>query len=463
MFNSDFYPTAPATIQKMIWKLTEKEKQNIRTILDPSVWKWDIIKYLKENIFKRWQYSYYGIEIEYQLREFSKNYCNIIWFDFLTFNNSYYNFDLIIANFPFSEWVKHFLKAWDLLNWWIIVCLVNAETLKNPYSEERKLMLKIIEDNNWEVEYLKDEFLEAERKTKVEVALIKIKKESVYNNFFDWIEKDYLNEYKSFDEWNETEIVKWNNQVDHLLRLNQILKKESLNLNLAIKKYNKYKNLLNTSDYSFKQDSFDLNDRIIEINKYCWNKLFLETWFFSKMTSKSYDMFMKEYQNSCLDFTSENLDKVKTILMNKYGEAIKESILEVFDLFTKYYPENREYIEGWETNKYWLVGNRVILPNYCEYQSRRNNWEVRINSHNNWKITDIEKVLCHFAWLDFSKIISLKNVWVSVWETTFFKFKMYKKWTLHLEFKDKELIKKFNYYVCAERKILIPKAWKWVK
>jgi hypothetical protein len=39
-------------------------------------------------------------------------------------------------------------------------------------------MIKIIEDNNGEVEYLQDEFLEAERKTKVEVALIKIKKES---------------------------------------------------------------------------------------------------------------------------------------------------------------------------------------------------------------------------------------------------------------------------------------------
>ena len=52
MFIDDFYPTPNTLIQKMIWKLTEKERQNIKTILDPSVWKWDIIKYIKENIFK---------------------------------------------------------------------------------------------------------------------------------------------------------------------------------------------------------------------------------------------------------------------------------------------------------------------------------------------------------------------------------------------------------------------------
>lgn len=458
MFNKDFFPTAQSTIQKMIDTLTNEEKKSIKTILDPSVWKWDIIKYLKENTFRCGNYKFYGIEIEYQLREISKQYCEIIWYDFLTFNNNYYNFDLIIANFPFSEWVKHFLKAWDLMNGGILVCLVNAETLKNPYSEERKLMLKIIEDNNWEVQYLQNEFLESERKTKVEVALIKIKKESVFNNYFAWIEKDYLNEYKSFDEWWETEIVKWNDKVDHLLRLNQILKKESLNLHLAIKKYYKYKALLNADDYSFKQDNFDLNERIIEINKYCWHKIFQETWFFSKMTSKSYDMFMKEYQNSSLDFTSENLHQVKTILMSKYQEAIKESILEVFDLFTKYYPENRAYIEGWQHNSQFMIWKKVILPNYCE--KHRNTWEVKLNTYFYWKITDIEKVLCHFAWMDFNNIFSLKQTDSPEWETTFFKYKMYKKGTLHLEFKDKDLIQKLNYYVCAEKKWIMPKDFK---
>ena len=86
------------------------------------------------------------------------------------------SFDLIIANFPFSNWVKHFLKAWSLLWKWEIVCLLNAETLKNPFSEERKLMKTIIKDNNWEVEYIENAFLDAERKTSVEVALITISK-----------------------------------------------------------------------------------------------------------------------------------------------------------------------------------------------------------------------------------------------------------------------------------------------
>ena len=55
----------------------------------------------------------------------------------------------------------------------------------------------------------------------------------------------------------------------------------------------------------------------IKINKHCWIKLFQETDFAKKFTSKSYNEFIKEYEQSAIDFTPENLDIVKTILMKK--------------------------------------------------------------------------------------------------------------------------------------------------
>lgn len=458
MFNEDFYPTPDTLIQKMINKLSQKELSYISNILDPSVWKWNILQYMKKNIFEfryNWKINFYWIEIEYQLRELAKNHCTILDYDFLTFN-SLYKFDLIIANFPFSEWVKHFLKAWQILDWWILLCLVNAETLKNPYSEERKLMLKIIEDNNGEVEYLENEFLEAERKTKVEVALIKIKKESKVDWYFKEVEKDYLNDYKVFDEWLETEITQGNNTTDHLLRLNKILKKETINLYKAQLRYNHYVDLLNTKDW-FRTEKIDLNERVIQINKHCWIKLFKETDFAKKFTSKSYNEFIKEYEQSAIDFTVENLDRIKTIMYKKQGEAFTSSILEVFDIFTKYYPENREHIEGWQHNSAFMIWKKVILPYFTE--DNRSGWR-RITRQSKEKIKDIEKVICYFSWDDYEKILSLANIEVQQWETTFFKFKMYKKWTLHLEFKNKEALQKLNLYVCAEKKWLIPTDFK---
>jgi hypothetical protein len=61
-------------------------------------------------------------------------------------------------NPPFENGDQHFLKAWDIMRNGDIVCLLNAETLKNPYSERRKTVLKIIEDNNGTIEYIQDAF-----------------------------------------------------------------------------------------------------------------------------------------------------------------------------------------------------------------------------------------------------------------------------------------------------------------
>jgi hypothetical protein len=42
-------------------------------------------------------------------------------------------------------------------------------------------------------------------------------------------------------------------------------------------------------------------------------------------------------------------------MYKKQGEAFTSSILEVFDMFTKYYPENREHIEGRQHNSAFMI------------------------------------------------------------------------------------------------------------
>lgn len=131
----------------------------------------------------------YAIEIEPELQDIlrGKGY-KVLDSDFLQYDGDI-DFNLIIANFPFSNGDEHFLKAWNLLKNGQIVCLLNTETIKNPYSEKRKLIERIIEDNGGKVEYIKNAFTDAERKTNVEVALIRISKVTVQKEFeFDGME-----------------------------------------------------------------------------------------------------------------------------------------------------------------------------------------------------------------------------------------------------------------------------------
>ena len=83
--------------------------------------------------------------------------------------------DIVIMNPPFSEGAKHLLKAWDFIHDGEVICLLNEETIKNPYTEERKRLVQIIEQFG-NVEYLGDCFSTAEHKTSVNVAMVYLKK-----------------------------------------------------------------------------------------------------------------------------------------------------------------------------------------------------------------------------------------------------------------------------------------------
>src|SRR5207248_11038295 len=53
-------------------------------------------------------------------------------------------------------------------------CLINAETLRNPFTRVRETVKRKLEELGAEIEYLPGEFTSGERPTKVEGALIKL-------------------------------------------------------------------------------------------------------------------------------------------------------------------------------------------------------------------------------------------------------------------------------------------------
>ncbi len=168
--NKNFFPTPRNLLKKMFTKLQNRDYQ---TILEPSAGKGDIVEYFKENHYHR-QPDFSCIELDNELRAnlVGKGY-NVIDSDFLTYSGQD-SFDVIVGNPPFDNGELHLLKAINIIYSGQIVFLLNAETLKNPYTNTRKELVRKLEKLNADVEYIQNAFQSAERKTDVEVALVYI-------------------------------------------------------------------------------------------------------------------------------------------------------------------------------------------------------------------------------------------------------------------------------------------------
>ncbi len=88
-----------------------------------------------------------------------------------------------------------------------IICLLNAETLKNPYTNERKDLQRKLTEYNAQVEFLQDSFIEAERKTSVEVALVKIQLPEVQRESFILTGLKKAQEEREIEDIENTQLV----------------------------------------------------------------------------------------------------------------------------------------------------------------------------------------------------------------------------------------------------------------
>lgn len=101
----------------------------------------------------------------------------IVGYDFLQMQSAA-RFSHILANPPFADGDKHLLHAWKIAHAAEIVFILNAETIRNPFSATRQKVVELIEKHG-HVQFLADQFIgsDVERQTSVEIALVYLKKE----------------------------------------------------------------------------------------------------------------------------------------------------------------------------------------------------------------------------------------------------------------------------------------------
>jgi len=449
----------------------QKRLQDNCIVLEPSCWKGDILKVIADNNNYR-RAKLYGIEQEQELAEISKKYCRIIGDDFLTFDNDI-DFDIIIMNPPFENGDEHFLKAWDIMRNGEIVCLLNAETLLNPYSERRKTVLKIIEDNKGSIEYIDDAFTTAERKTGVQTALVRIQKKTESSNIFWTFETEKID----FEEIVNKELATRDN-IGNIIKQYEQAKEAYANGLTLISQANALVswicNNYNLKPYEIAGKGGTVKQRVqtfTEELKYgIWNKIVDELKIEKYMTEKVREWFREKMKSQGnIAISKKNIQDFVQVIIENSWTILEESIQTVFDEFTKYHDENREYQEGWKTNSKWKVNKKIILPNGVVY-SRFCDWKFELPWNNQSKFGDIDKCMCFIAWVRYEEAKTIEkalkeafNIWATTCESQFFSIRFFKKGTIHIEFKDKFLWQEFNMRATAWRAWLPEKeekAWK---
>ncbi len=482
--NKDFYPTPKHLIDRMFSGL---EFDMIKSILEPSAGKGNIVEALKQKEGSATQY-YTKRSFDIDCIEFDQNLQHIlrgknfrvVHDDFLTYDTMK-EYDLIIMNPPFSNGCKHLLKALEMQerNAGAVVCLLNAETLKNPCTNDRLDLKRKLAEYNAKVEYIQDAFLDAERKTMVEIALVKVQLPEVHRKSFilDGLRK--AQEQREFSETESAQLIdsdffkaivnQYQLEVNAGIRLikeyyamkpfilsefgkdektGETIQKGGCILSLDLSKNSdRYRNTLSVNEY------------IREVRGKYWNALFENKKFIGQLTGNlRHEFYNKVEELKDYDFSLYNIYELKIDMQKKVVKGIEDTIIALFDeLSNKYHwydemSKNIHYYNGWKTNKSWIINKKVIIP-----LDGFDNWYLLKFHPTNYKVVeklqDIEKC---FNYLDggLTEAVALedslkfaeeygetKNIQLKYFTVTF-----YKKGTCHITFNNEELLKKFNIF-----------------
>lgn len=481
--NKNFYPTPGHLIDKMLFGL---DFDRIRSILEPSAGKGDIVEALKKEEGRRTRY-YSKVVFDIDCIEHDSNLQHIlkgknfrvVYNDFLTYDTMK-EYDLIVMNPPFDNGCKHLLKALDMQkrNGGAIVCLLNAETLKNPCTNDRITLSRLLDEYDAKIEYLQDAFMLAERKTNVEVALIKVQlpevrrqsfifeglKKAKYESESTFTDGCYLAENDLF----KSIVSQYKMEVEAGIRL---IKEYNAMYPLIMTDFAKDKKTGETVqeggcilslDLSTNKDKYSnklsINRFIREVRGKYWKALFKNPKFIGQLTNNLQQDFYNRLEDlKDYDFSLYNIYQLKADMSNKIVKGIEETIISLFDELSHkhhYYDEmskNIHYYDGWKTNKAYLINKKVIIPlsGYDSFWNQYRPTDYRVKA----KIQDMEKC---FNYLDggLTEAIDIeealkfaeeygetKNIELKYFTVTF-----YKKGTCHIVFTNDELLKKFNIF-----------------
>lgn len=391
----------------------------------------------------------------------------VIGIDFLKFTagNQYTH---IVLNPPFANGVTHALHAWDISYSAEIVAILNAETIRNPHTKERQRLCDLIAEHG-SVEFISDAFIDAERETSVEVALIYLQKISNYESdvvgdIWNSLKNDEVDDVTG-EAFQQHSLAIPKNYIENLVvafKAADIALRESL---FSKYRFSHYASMLGQTFESVHSDTedkvkkmnpkelqLDYADGYQDLKNRAWTSILYSTDVRSKMSKKSLSKFESEFENiKALEFTVANVYGFILGLLEKQGDIQEEMMLEFFDSVTRYQSENRVHYCGYKSNDKHRIGmkirtTRFILPNNRYFGSV--SWDAKR------QLEDFDKVFamldgkpeCEFGLYDaFSDKETEQRLERGERVTTdYFDIRFYKVGTIHFYPRRKDIIDRLN-------------------
>lgn len=487
-----------------------KFKRPVRYLCDPSAGKGNLIRYAKEGFSELrddqipWLDAVPDDEIQYDrhrnirrrdrarekfshLSEVSAVEINIehhaslreldvkvIGYDFLQVS-SLATVGHVIMNPPFAEGVKHVLHAWDLVYDAEIVAIVNAESIKNPYSQDRVRLLELIEKHGT-VEFLQSQFVnDVERTTEVEVALIYLEK--VPSKYLDMdallaglrkgdshmseldpavcnalaLPSNFINDtcyrfeqaVEAARKASEAEAI-----ADHLMG--------GIGLTLEDMQAKGVGNDFRESTGSVRKSANDeFRKRYDDLKKRAWAQIIRSSLLTEKLSNQARRKIEATSQSIYeLEFCISNVHGFLAGVIGSLGEIYQDMVCDLFDTIIERSSDNVVFYRSWKSNQKHRIGVRIRKTRFIIPRFSVSNYGGSLEYESRHFLADIDKV---FGYLH--GITEAYDGLVNGFErnhvlggdriaTKFFDFRYYKgAGTIHFYPKSEAVVEKINLFV----------------
>jgi hypothetical protein len=382
-------------------------------------------------------------------------------------------FDLIIANPPFDHGEKHLLKAINIMYRGQIVFLLNADTIRKPNTLLKKTLTSKLDELGATVKIYKNAFVDAERQTNVDVALVYIKIErQIEDELFAGMTD--AAEAEKVEVTQKQELSTGKNIEELVAEYNEIIRLATTTIMDYYRNSRKLGNYLSlhcsNEDETIKVNDLTatvqnkINSVVITARKRFWAKVLNLDAVKKRLTEKKRQEFHAQIDvRSQMDFNEANIRQFVLNLIGSYEQTLTEAVIDCFDMMSRRFAwdtsihcKNTHYFDGWKTNDAFKVGKKVIIPMHAGYghafvDTYNGGWKLDWSVKG--KLNDIDLVMNYF---DGAKdYISIEQALEEAFarntnkcESTYFNIIAYKKGTLHLTFKSEDILRRFNVVAC---------------
>ena len=305
----------------------------------------------------------------------------------------------VIGNPPFRHGAAFLLKAFDMLWNGEISMLLNAQTIKNPFSAERQRVCKLIEQYG-SAEFVTGAFMgpEVDRTTDVEVAVVHLVKPAEAS--VDWIgpliasmavspEEDQgivlPGELQLPNSFVETQVAAFRAAVK---AMREAAKAEAV-AGLYAKRIGETMAQSNDrkADRPEAVAAESIRDALANghavLKDRAWTSILRSTDTLSRLSSKVQKAAEAQFAViKTLDFTVVNVRAFLCGIVESQPRMQVETAMDVFDQVTRFWSENTVFYRGWKSNdKHRTCGRRMrttrfILPGFGrDSYSRSLSWD----------------------------------------------------------------------------------------